>query len=92
MKNVNRKIEHLKLRSSKKMKKYSGAGSVVGCTLYVCGEAASEGTTWETGSSNGVELVVPPVANVGEPVVQSSREGELGWQSDLIFVIFSSQM
>ena len=70
------------------MKKYSGAGSVVGCTLYVCGEAASEGTTWETGSSNGVELVVPPVANVGEPVVQSSREGELGWQSDLIFVIF----
>ena len=74
------------------MKKYSGAGSVVGCTLYVCGEAASEGTTWETGSSNGVELVVRPVANVGEPVVQSSREGELGWQSDLIFVIFSSQM
>ena len=74
------------------MKKYSGAGSVVGCTLYVCGEAASEGTTMETGSSNGVELVVPPVANVGEPVVQSSREGELGWQSDLIFVIFSTQM
>ena len=57
---------------------------VVGCTLYVCGEAASEGTTWETGSSNGVELVVPPVANVGEPVVQSSREGELGGPIQLL--------
>ena len=52
--------------------------------MYVCGEAASEGTTWETGSSNGVELVVPPVANVGEPVVQSSREGELGWPIQLL--------